>query len=78
MARTICPTLAGLFLLVGAVLNAQTSPQPAPVEISLGQSAVPLYAPWKFTIGDSPIDPATNAQLWAKLGFDDSNGSPSI
>src|SRR5271156_6722631 len=30
-------------------------------EISLGQSAVPLYGPWKFTIGDSPVDPVTHA-----------------
>src|SRR5580700_8444503 len=28
-------------------------------EISLGQSAVPLYGPWKFTVGDSPINPKT-------------------
>jgi hypothetical protein len=34
-------------------------------EISLGQSAVPLYGPWKFTIGDSPLDPGTHAPLWA-------------
>src|SRR5579862_6342908 len=71
MARSICLALAGLFLPAG-VLNAQTSSQPAPVEITLGQSAVPLYAPWKFTIGDSPIDPVTQAPLWAEPGFDDS------
>ena len=70
MARTICRALAGLFLLGSAV--AQTSSQPASLEITLGQSAVPLYAPWKFTTGDSPIDPATNAPLWAEPGFDDS------
>jgi hypothetical protein len=41
-------------------------------EISLGQSAVPLYGPWKFTVGDSPLDPVTHAPLWAEPGFDDS------
>jgi len=40
--------------------------------VSLGQSAVPLYGPWKFTVGDSPVDPLTHAPLWAQPGFDDS------
>jgi hypothetical protein len=26
-------------------------------QVALGQSAVPLYGPWKFTVGDSPTDP---------------------
>ncbi len=33
---------------------------------------MPLYRPWRFTIGDSPVDPATNGPLWAEPGFDDS------
>ena len=41
--------------------------------VTLGPSVVPLYGPWKFTVGDSPIDPATKAPLWAQPGFDDSN-----
>ncbi len=40
--------------------------------IRLGQSAVPLYGPWKFKVGDSPVDPLTHAPLWAQPGFDDS------
>jgi hypothetical protein len=40
--------------------------------ISLGQSAVPLYGPWKFSVGDSPVDPATHTPLWAQPGFNDS------
>lgn len=40
--------------------------------ITLGQSVAPLYGPWKFQIGDSPIDPATHTPLWAEPGFDDS------
>jgi hypothetical protein len=41
--------------------------------VTLGQAAVPLYGPWKFTVGDSPIDPKTGKPLWAEPDFDDSN-----
>jgi Stage II sporulation protein E (SpoIIE) len=41
--------------------------------VTLGQAAVPLYGPWKFTVGDSPIDPKTGQPLWAEPDFDDSN-----
>ncbi|WP_260735156.1 PP2C family protein-serine/threonine phosphatase [Tunturiibacter lichenicola] len=41
--------------------------------ITLGQSVYPLNGPWKFTIGDSPIDPATHQPLWAEPSFDDSH-----
>ena len=40
--------------------------------IILGQSAVPLYGPWKFGLGDSPVDPVTHQPLWAQPDFDDS------
>jgi len=40
--------------------------------ITLGQAAVPLYGPWKFSVGDSPIDPKTGQPLWAEPEFDDS------
>jgi hypothetical protein len=46
--------------------------QPDAVEVTLGQAAVPLYKPWKFIIGDSPIDAKTGQALWAQPGFDDS------
>ena len=42
------------------------------VQVTLGESAVPLYGPWKFTIGDSPVDPTTTQMLWAQPSFDDS------
>lgn len=42
------------------------------VRVTLGQSALPLYGPWKFTVGDSPIDPSTGLLLWAEPDFDDS------
>jgi hypothetical protein len=41
--------------------------------IKLGQSAAPLFGPWKFEVGDSPLDPATHEPAWAQPGFDDSN-----
>ncbi len=43
------------------------------VVITHGQSAVPLNGPWKFHLGDSPIDTATHQRLWAEPGFEDSN-----
>jgi Stage II sporulation protein E (SpoIIE) len=56
-----------------AVLAQQTPSQAdAAVDITLGQSAVTLFGPWKFTVGDSPVDPVTHAPLWAESGFDDS------
>ncbi len=42
-------------------------------ELRLGQAAYPLNKPWKFTIGDSPLDAATGQPLWAEPGFDDSH-----
>jgi len=54
--------------------HAQGQPGPdSTAQVTLGQSAVPLYGPWKFTIGDSPIDPKTDRPLWAEPGFDDSH-----
>src|SRR6202451_3198843 len=41
-------------------------------QVTLGQSAVLLNGPWKFSVGDSPIDPKTGQPLWAEPEFDDS------
>ena len=73
MARTLRRVLSCLFLLAVATLHAQAPTQPAATTITLGQSAVPLNGPWKFHIGDSPIDPRTGQPLWAAPDFDDSN-----
>ena len=61
-----------LWLGFGGRAQAQSAPaQQTPaqadgaVHITLGQSAVPLYGPWKFTVGDSPVDPVIHAPLWA-------------
>jgi hypothetical protein len=71
-----------MFLLcLGCSAWAQNLPVPLPhpfspsantANVTLGQSAVRLYGPWKFTIGDSPVDPATHQPLWAEPAFDDS------
>ena len=71
MAR--CLPLTFLLIAV-AVCSAQPaqSQSNAAASVTLGQSTVPLYGPWKFTVGDSPIDPQTGKPLWAKPAFDDS------
>lgn len=61
-------TLCGL----GIIASAQPLPIPNPAPIIFGQSVVPLNGPWKFQIGDSPIDPKTGKPLWAEPSFDDS------
>jgi hypothetical protein len=66
-----------------AVAQAQSSPakiEPAKPgdtprmssNINLGDSVVALNGPWRFHVGDSPIDPVTQEPVWAEPGFDDS------
>lgn len=74
-ASFLLPAIAALSM-VGAGQVVQP-PQSVPAQsvaapITLGQSAVPLNGPWKFQIGDSPVNPVTNAPLWAEPGYDDS------
>jgi Stage II sporulation protein E (SpoIIE) len=68
--RCLLALLTCLVLVVFA--QAQDMPAQGTTHVTLGQSVVPLYGPWKFTVGDSPIDPATHAPLWAQPDFDDS------
>jgi len=72
--------LAALFAC--AILSpgeSASSPKTSPADadsaspITLGQAVVPLTGPWRFQIGDSPINPQTGTPLWADPGFDDSN-----
>jgi serine phosphatase RsbU (regulator of sigma subunit) len=53
---------------------AQAAPvQAGPIEhIVIGDSTAPLYGPWKFQVGDSPLDPINHSPLWSEPGFDDS------
>ena len=56
-----------------AATAAEAAPEVvAPGQIVFGGSDMPLYGPWKFHVGDSPLDPLTHAPLWAQPGFDDS------
>jgi hypothetical protein len=71
-----------LFFIVVSGLGAPAQGQVVPkkadqaahrgTEVKLGQSSVALYGPWKFQVGDSPVDPQTGDRLWAEPGFDDS------
>lgn len=42
------------------------------IALSVGHSVFPLYGPWRFHIGDSPVDATTGEPLWAEASFDDS------
>jgi hypothetical protein len=78
MARRFGLVLQFPALLVCGILaaaqrpQADSSPAAGPAPITLGQFAAPLNGPWKFQIGDSPMDPATGKLLWVEPGFDDS------
>ena len=78
MARRFTTVFLGLTLLAcGIRAKAQSSmPQPAEppgtaIPLTLGHSMLPLYGPWKFQVGDSPLDPVTHQALWAQPEFDD-------
>jgi hypothetical protein len=59
------------FLLPAQASAAQHQAAEKTAQVDLGQSSVPLYGPWKFTVGDSPVDPKTGQPLWADPGFND-------
>jgi hypothetical protein len=89
--RLKCPQLlaAALCVLVcGSLHGAKRLPPPAPpapgLAITLGDSAIPLDGPWKFSPGDSPwsMNPSAetsnlliNSPDWAQPRFDDSSWS---
>ena len=56
-------------LVLAAFAQAQDNPAQGTTHVTLGRSIVPLYGPWKFTVGDSPVDPATHAPLWGPAGL---------
>jgi hypothetical protein len=41
-------------------------------QMVFGEAEAPLYGPWRFRTGDSPVDAATGVPQWAEAGFDDS------
>src|SRR5580658_7669466 len=69
----VCGTLAAAQpAMPPATPPASPAQSQSTAHITLGQSAVPLYGPWKLTVGDSPIDPKTGKPLWAGPDFHDS------
>jgi Stage II sporulation protein E (SpoIIE) len=77
MVRTVHRLVVGLSLLGCGVLGPQTAGRAAPdasnpIQITFGQSEAPLYGPWRFSVGDSPVDAKTGRPLWAEPDFDDS------
>lgn len=79
MARRLSSALLVSALLIFCAFAAAQSSQPAQtpsdnaILVTLGHAAVPLYGPWKFSIGDSPIDAKTGQPLWCEPDFDDSH-----
>ena len=59
-----------VFVCAGAAAEDPARPS---VPVTLGASTVPLYGPWKFSVGDSPLDAATGRPLWAEPDFDDTH-----
>jgi len=80
LVAQVCGRVPSLLLLMLVVFGpAPASPAKTasvaapPVErITVGHSTAPLYGPWKFHLGDSPLNPVTHAPLWAERDFDDS------
>src|ERR1700761_7783253 len=64
--------MARVVLFLCSFVSSLVLAQP-PTTLTLGHSIAPLYGPWKFKVGDSPIDPATGQPLWAQAAFDDSS-----
>jgi len=69
MNRFRCALAILAWLVLGVYAQAQVESAQGTTHVTLGPSVVPLYGPWKFTVGDSPVDPATNSPLWAEPGF---------
>jgi hypothetical protein len=63
----------GISVFAPAQSSSTTAAAPVSAQVRIGDSMAVLNGPWKFTIGDSPIDPKTNIPLWAEPGFDDSS-----
>jgi len=65
----------GQHAVTGEVYGDSNSPTSSAHAVNLfhiGQSVIPLYGPWKFQVGDSPVDPVKHTPLWAQANFDDS------
>jgi hypothetical protein len=73
--RSPCSAFILAISLAATVAQASTSARAndnSVTQIRIGQSVFELHGPWKFTIGDSPLDPKTGQPLWAEPRLDDS------
>jgi Stage II sporulation protein E (SpoIIE) len=62
----------GLLLLLALSMSGALTHAQQAVSFAFGESLAPLNGPWKFQIGDSPVDQRSGKPLWAEPGFDDS------
>ena len=69
MNRFRCALAILAWLVLGVYAQAQVDPAQGTTRVTLGPSVVPLYGPWKFTVGDSPIDPATKLAALGRTGL---------
>jgi stage II sporulation SpoE-like protein len=67
----LCVAHLSLWAFAAPVASAPVRSAPV-TEIHLGESVAALNGPWKFRVGDSPVDPSTGKPLWSEPGFDDS------
>lgn len=58
-------------VLLACSIFSPAQPQPL-TGMFVSSPDFPLVGPWKFQVGDSPLDPATHQPLWAEPSFDDS------
>ncbi|MDR3742350.1 MAG: PP2C family protein-serine/threonine phosphatase [Terracidiphilus sp.] len=81
MARRFLRMLLLVFFCLSMMNWARAAAVPMPhasgiadssAKIVFGDSDVPLIGPWRFHLGDSPVDPSTGALQWAQKEFDDS------
>ena len=72
-APIVLGLMAATFGPLGFAASEVKLPSSAPeATIHLGDSVVALNGPWRFRIGDSPVEPATGKPLWSEAGLDDS------
>jgi hypothetical protein len=64
-----------VFILAAPAWGASTNSDPTHQEVpsvTFGQSISRLNGPWKFQVGDSPLDSTDHTPIWAAPEFDDS------
>jgi hypothetical protein len=75
MKMRLCASTALALALLWAQETARPqvsgSPDDGTASIAVGNPVFALTGPWKFRIGDSPIDPVSRQPVWASPSFDD-------